>query len=86
MPLMSFEFRLGLRRFRYEVVSTLRAHAIRVFGITDILTIDDRDASPQVTALGDDNAFLYAQGDADPMERYLRSDCIVKASRFTDHT
>jgi len=81
---MSFKFRLGLRRFCYEVVSTLRAHAIRIFGLTDILTIDDRDTSPQVIALCDGKAFLYAQGDADPMERYLRSDCIIKAGCSTD--
>ena len=77
-PLTSFKFRLGLRRFRYEVVSTLHTHALRIFGITDIVTINKRNESPQVAALRDNNQFLYAQGTSDPMERYLRSECIVK--------
>ena len=48
ISLTSLQFRLGLRRFRYEVVSTLRMHAIRIFSITDIMAIDNRDASAQV--------------------------------------
>ena len=74
-----FKFRLGLRRFRYEIVSTLRTHAIRIFGITDITTIDDRSISAEVAALHPNNNFLYAQGSSRPMARYLRSDCILKA-------
>ena len=83
VSLTSLEFRLGLRRFRYEIVSTLRTHAIRIFDITDIRTIDDRDASKQVEALHTQNAFLYAQGDSRPMERYLRSDCILRVGSLT---
>ena len=85
MILISFKFWLGLRRFRYKVVLTLHTHTIRIFSITDVPTIDNCDTSPQIAALGDKNVFLYAQGDAGPMERYLRSDCIVKGGRFTSY-
>ena len=85
MILIPPEFRLGLRRFRYEVVSTLHTHAIRIFRITDVLTIDDRWMSSQIAALSEENAFLYAQGDAGPMERYLRSDYIGTGGCFTGY-
>ena len=78
--LMSSKFRLGLRRFCYEIVSTLRTHAIHIFSITDITTINDRSTSAQVAALHPNNNFLYAQGSSCAMAWYLRSDCILKAS------
>jgi len=83
ISLTSFEFREGLKHFRSEVVSTLSEYAIRIFNITDIATIDERDTSAQVAALRKDNNFLYADGDAEPSERYLRSDCVVKVGSFT---
>lgn len=85
MILMPLEFWLGLRRFRYKIVSTLHTHAIRIFHITDVLTLDDRWMSQQITALGKENAFLYAQGDSGPMERYLRSDSIATGGCFTGY-
>lgn len=42
------------------------------------MTIDDRDESEQVAALHKEDSFLYAGGDSRRMERYLRSDCVVK--------
>ena len=79
-PLTPLEFRVGLRRFRSDIVSTLRAYAINIFGISDIRIIDDRRSSTQVAALIKDDAFLYAQGNARRMDRYLRSECILKGS------
>ena len=83
ISLTSFEFQEGLKRFRSEIVSNLKAYAIRIFNITDITTIDDRNASAQVAALSKDNKFLYAEGDGDPSYRYLRSDCMVKGGHST---
>lgn len=37
-PLTPFKFRMGLKRFRSEVVSTLHTYATRIFGISDITT------------------------------------------------
>jgi len=72
------KFRTGLKRFRSDVVSTLRHDAIRIFGISDIKTIDDRGVSAEVAALLDDNQFLYTKGDSREMDQYLRSECILK--------
>ena len=55
-------------------------NAIRIFGISDIMTINDRGNSATVTELLNKNKFLYAKGDARRMERYLRSECILKGS------
>ncbi|KAF9787453.1 hypothetical protein BJ322DRAFT_724064 [Thelephora terrestris] len=81
-PSFCSPFRLGLRRFRNEVVSTVRMHAIRIFGITDIVTIDHRDESQQVTALYTDNKFLYEHGNTGSIGDFMRSDCLVKESVF----
>ncbi|KAF9789539.1 hypothetical protein BJ322DRAFT_1018158 [Thelephora terrestris] len=70
-------FRLGLRRFRNEVVSTLHTHAIRIFSITDIVTIDERDQSTQVAALRLNYTFLYGHGNVGLIEEFMRSDCMA---------
>lgn len=77
-PLTSSKFRKGLKRFRSEVVSSLRACATSIFGISDIEDIEDRGASAQVAALCEENEFLYAQGNTVRINRYLRSECILK--------
>lgn len=77
-PLMSLKFREGLKRSRSDIVATLHAHAIRIFGISNIAIIDDRNTSKEVAMLAENNEFLYAQGNARPMQRYLRSECILK--------
>ena len=79
-PLTPFKFRVGLRRFRSDIVSTLQANALLIFDISDIKIIGDRSKSAEVDALVKDNEFLYAQGDARPMHRYLRSECLLKGS------
>jgi len=48
------------------------------------MSIDDRDASAQVTALRQENEFLYLGGGDYPMQRYLRSDCITKGGPFAN--
>jgi hypothetical protein len=77
------KFREGLRRFRNEVISTIHTHAIRIFGITDVMTIDHRERSNQVAALHPLDKFLYQHGDVDDLEQFMRSDCVIRASHYS---
>lgn len=76
--LIPLKFRLGLRRFRSEVVSTIHTYAVHIFGITNIATIDDCNKSTQVAALCPNNKFLYKHGNVSSMENFMRSDCIIR--------
>ena len=83
------QFQSGARSFRSEVVGNLKKDALLIFQITDMgnnlfLDAGARAASAQLAALREDNEFLNATEEAMPgslqVERYLRSECIVRVS------
>lgn len=84
----------GARAFRSEIVGVLKTNALAIFGITDIpagdfFDNDTRDQSRQLAALRRGNTFLYATEEAlpqgDRMDRYLRSECLVRVRSFICH-
>ena len=78
----------GARALRSEVVAVLKAHAVLIFGITDISVAKffDGDAwakSVQLEALRHKNNFLYAKEGTvtgNRIARYFRSECLARVS------
>ena len=78
----------GARALRSEVVAVLKAHAVLIFGITDISVAkffdgDARAKSVQLEALRHKNNFLYAKEGTvtgNRIARYFRSECLARVS------
>ena len=85
------QFQHGARALRSEIVSVLKHNGLLIFNITDIavgnfLDEDARSRSEQLETLRANNTFLYASEEELPstsrLQRYLRSECIVRVSVF----